>query len=77
LTKLQFGEGTRNERGTVTAAGHAKERFDVEGLKAELQQRTDLEVNAKPIKNSGRDGDYPQQFDLDLKLKHAETETAK
>ena len=77
LTKLQFGEGTRNERGTVTAAGHAKERFDVEGLNAELMQRTDLEVNAKPIKNSGRDGDYPQQFDLDLKLKNKQTETSK
>ncbi len=77
LTKLQFGEGTRNERGTVTAAGHAKERFDVEGLYTALMQRTDLEVNAKPIKNSGRDGDYPQQFELDLKLKHPETETEK
>lgn len=77
LTKLQFGEGTRKERGTVIAAGHAKERFDVEGLNAELMQRTDLEVNAKPIKNSGRDGDYPLQFDLDLKLQHSETETAK
>jgi hypothetical protein len=40
-------------------------------------QRTDLEVNAKPIKKSGRDGDYPQQFDLDLKLKHPEVETKK
>mgnify|MGYP002629354485 CR=1 len=77
LTKLQFGEGTRKERGTATAAGHAKERFDVEGLNAELMQRTDLEVSAKPIKNSGRDGDYPLQFDLDLKLKHVGTETAK
>jgi Tfp pilus assembly PilM family ATPase len=77
LTKLQFGEGTRKERGTVTAAGHAKERFDIEGLNAELMQRTDLEVNAKPIKKSGRDGDYPQQFDLDLKLKHSEVETKK
>jgi len=77
LTKLQFGEGTRKERGTVTAAGHAKERFDIEGLNAELMQRTDLEVNAKPIKKSGRDGDYPQQFDLDLKLKHPEVETKK
>ena len=64
-------------RKTVTAAGHAKERFDVEGLNAELMQRTDLEVNAKPIKNSGRDGDYPQQFDLDLKLKNKQTETSK
>ena len=77
LTKLQFGEGTRKERGTVTAAGHARERFDIEGLNAGLMQRSDLEVNAKPIKNSGRDGDYPQQFDLDLKLKHQTTETAK
>lgn len=77
LTKLQFGEGTRKERGTVTAAGHAKERFDIEGLNAELMQRTDLEVNAKPIKKSGRDGDYPQQFDLDLKLKHSEVEKKK
>lgn len=77
LTKLQFGEGTRKERGTVTAAGHAKERFDIEGLNAELMQRTDLEVNAKPIKKSGRDGDYPQQFDLDLKLKHPEVEKKK
>ena len=77
LTKLQFGEGTRNERGTITALGHAKERFDVEGLNAELMQQSDLEVNAKPIKNTGRDGDYPQQFDLDLKLKLEETETAK
>ena len=77
LTKLQFGEGTRKERGTVTASGHAKERFDVEGLNAGLMQRSDLEVNPKPIKNSGRDGDYPQQFDLDLKLKHQTTETGK
>jgi Tfp pilus assembly PilM family ATPase len=77
LTKLQFGEGTRKERGTVTAAGHAKERFDIEVLNAELMKRTDLEVNAKPIKKSGRDGDYPQQFDLDLKLKHPEVETKK
>lgn len=77
LTKLQFGEGTRKERGTVTASGHAKERFDIEGLNAELMQRSDLEVNAKPIKKSGRDGDYPQQFDLDLKLKHEETEKQK
>lgn len=77
LTKMQFGEGTRQERGTVTASGHAKERFDIEGLNAELMQRSDLEVNAKPIKKSGRDGDYPQQFDLDLKLKHPEVETKK
>jgi Tfp pilus assembly PilM family ATPase len=77
LTKLQFGEGTRKERGTVTASGHAKERFDIEGLNAELMQRSDLEVNAKPIKKSGRDGDYPQQFDLDVKLKHLEAETKK
>lgn len=77
LTKFQFGEGTRKERGTITAAGHAKERFDVEGLNAELQQRIDLEVNPKPIKNSGRDGDYPLQFDLDLKLEHADMETVK
>lgn len=76
LTKLQLGEGTRQEQGTVTASGHAKERFDVEGLYAELMQRSDVEVNAKPIRNSGRDGDYPQQFDLDLKLKREETETA-
>ena len=77
LTKIQFGEGTRKERGTVTASGHAKERFDVEGLNAGLMQRSDLEVNAKPIKNSGKDGDYPQQFDLDLKLKKEETVASK
>ncbi|NQV23696.1 MAG: pilus assembly protein PilM [Rhodopirellula sp.] len=77
LTKIQFGEGNRKERGTVTASGYAKERFDIEGLNAELMQRTDLEVNAKPIKNSGRDGDYPQQFDLDLKLKHQKAKAAK
>lgn len=76
LTKLQFGEGTRKERGTIAALGHAKERFDVEGLNAELMQQSDLEVTAKPIKNTGRDGDYPLQFDLDLKLKSEQTETA-
>lgn len=77
LTKLQFGEGTRQERGTVSASGYAKERFDVEGLNAELMQRSDVEVTAKPIRNSGRDGDYPQQFDLDLKLRNAPTEKPK
>ncbi|MDA1163149.1 MAG: pilus assembly protein PilM [Planctomycetota bacterium] len=77
LTKIQFGEGTRNELGTVTASGHAKERFDIEGLNAGLMQRPDLEVNAKPIKKSGRDGDYPQQFDLDLKIKLKLQETTK
>lgn len=74
LTELKFGEGTRKELGTVTAIGHARERFDVEGLNAQLMQRSDLEVNARPIRKSGRDSEYPQQFDLDLKLKLQETE---
>lgn len=77
LTKMQFGEGTRKDRGTVTASGYAKDKNDVYELQIELNQRIDLEANAKAVKESGRDGDYPQEFDLDLKLKHAETETEK
>jgi Tfp pilus assembly PilM family ATPase len=77
LTKMQFGEGTRKDRGTVTASGYAKDKNDVYELQIELNQRIDLEANAKAVKESGRDGDYPLQFDLDLKLKHAETETEK
>ena len=77
LTKMQFGEGTRKDRGTVTASGYAKDKNDVYELQIELNQRIDLEANAKAVKESGRDGDYPLQFDLDLKLKHAEMETEK
>jgi Tfp pilus assembly PilM family ATPase/Tfp pilus assembly protein PilN len=74
LTKLQFAEGTRKELGTIAASGNARERFDVESLNAQLTTRHELEVNAKPIKSSGKDGKYPEQFELDVRLKLPEAE---
>lgn len=75
LTKISFGMGMTTERGSISTTGFAKSRFDVETLNSELMQRADLEVNAgSPYKKSGRDGDYPGQFELDLSLKQMETE---
>ncbi|MBI1315003.1 hypothetical protein GC176_27240 [bacterium] len=77
LTELQFGEGTRGERGTISATGNAKERFDVESLNAELMKRQGVEVNPFDIKNRGRDSKYPQEFNLDVRLKEAPADAAK
>jgi Tfp pilus assembly PilM family ATPase len=78
LTELTFGEGTRGERGTISAKGNARERFDVESLNIELMKRPGVELNPSDIKNRGRDGKYPQEFDLDIRLKEppAEAPTA-
>lgn len=69
LTRLQFGEGLRGERGSITGLGHARERFDVEALNAELVSRPNTEVNATGISDNGRDSEYPERFELDLRLK--------
>ncbi len=76
LTKLSFGEGTRGERGTISGSGNAKERFDVESLNAELMKRPGVELNPSDIKKRGRDGSYPQEFDLDIRLKEVPAETS-
>lgn len=69
LTQLQFGEGTRGERGTVSATGNARERFDVESLNAELMKREGVELNPSDIRKRGRDSGYPLEFHLDIRLK--------
>ncbi|MHC4877638.1 MAG: type IV pilus biogenesis protein PilM [Planctomycetota bacterium] len=75
LAELTFGEGTRGERGTISATGSAKERFDVESLNAELMKRRGVELNPSDIKRRGRDGKYPQEFRLDVRLKEVPAET--
>lgn len=77
LTRLVLSEGTRNELGTISGGGLARERFDVEGLNAELMNRPDVQVNAKEVKRSGKDGEYPYQFELDVHLKRPVPEAAK
>ena len=74
LTKLNFGEGTRGERGTISGTGNAKKRFDFETFKVELMKRPGVELNPSDIKKRGRDGSYPQEFDLDIRLKEAPPE---
>jgi Tfp pilus assembly PilM family ATPase len=69
LTRLQFGEGLRGERGAITGNGQARERFDVESLNAQLVSRENTEVNATTIADNGRDTEYPESFELDVRLK--------
>ena len=69
LTSLNFGEGLRGERGAITGGGQARQRFDVEALNAELVSRENTEINAKPINSNGRDSEYPENFQLDVRLK--------
>lgn len=69
LTSLNFGEGLRGERGAITGGGQARQRFDVEALNAELVSRENTEINAKPIASNGRDSTYPENFQLDVRLK--------
>ncbi len=69
LRRLQFGQGTTNTvRGSITATGSAKERTDVEGLNAELLERSDTDIEAQPIK-PGKDSEFPFDFQLDISLK--------
>lgn len=68
LTRLRFKDGSRTVLGTVTAKGHAKERVEVEALKAELLRRENLEMQAKPTPETNKDGDYPYEFELEFNL---------
>lgn len=76
LRRLQFGQGTTNTvRGTITASGSAKERTDIEGLNAELLERSDAEIEAQPIK-PGKDSEFPFDFQLDISLKKPDAKSS-
>jgi hypothetical protein len=68
LTRIRFANGSRKVLGTVYAKGHAKQRVGVEGLKAQLMQRDNVEMQAKPTSETQRDGDFPYEFELDFNL---------
>lgn len=72
LTELTFGEGSRKDRGTISAIGRAKKRFDAETLKTELSMRRNFDLNPTEVKDTGRDGDYPKQFELDIVIRKTE-----
>ncbi len=71
LERLKFGEGLRDERGAITGNGQARERFDVEDMNVEIGKRSDIEVKATTIAKNGRDPEYPEGFELDVRLKVA------
>ncbi len=69
------GEGLRGERGAITGNGQARERFDVESLNAQLVSRENTAVNATTIADNGRDTEYPESFELDVRLKVPKDDT--
>jgi hypothetical protein len=74
LTNLRLNGGTRTRQGSLTITGYAKERADAQTLNAELLDRKDVEVQSKENNPSGRDGNYPFRFELDVTLKKDSTE---
>ena len=76
LTNLRLNGGTRTRQGSLTVTGFAKERADAQTLNAELLARKDREVEVQTKENnpSGRDGNYPFRYELDVTLKKETTE---